>query len=115
MRTWEVLVVTAIWAGAPIIGSGGSLIVMPIVALFVLWRREDLLPALTLSVVGLIPVGLGHGLWQIAGGAPVLDSLGTGAGIAAIHGVAEVVLVALAWGCLLAVGRLADHARGAGE
>lgn len=115
MRTWEVLVVTAIWAGAPIIGSGGSLVVMPIVALFVLWRRQELLRALALSVVGLVPVGLGYGLWQIAGGAPVLDSLGTGAGIAAIHGVAEVILVALAWGCVLAVGRLAERARGARE
>lgn len=115
MRTWEVLVVTAIWSGAPIIGSGGSLVVIPIVALFVLWRREELLRAMVLSVVGLIPVGLGYGLWQIAGGAPVLDALGTGAGIAAIHGVAEVVLVALAWGCVLARGRLADRARGAAE
>lgn len=115
MRTWEILLATGIWAISPIAGSPASLVVTPTVAILATWRASSLTEALALATLPLIPVGLGYSLVQIVQGGAILGELGTGAGIAAIHGLAVAILVGLAWGSVVLAGRISERVRAADD
>ena len=60
---WLLVTLTAIWAQAPVFGSPSSLVVMPIVAAFAVWRTSSVREASTASVASLLALVV---LWSVA-------------------------------------------------